>query len=506
MPLSDLWDSQTAEPTHEDGPETSRLRRFVRTSKARAASLLSRQRRKLQRMAMANCDSTLDLDVGAQRVFQQKFLASSTTQWDPLEDTGSAKLIHHFDDSNGRRRAVCTYLKAFATGVRQLFCGDSEAGSATPRSISHVISVHTNDDTNMKLGSGVRGSSEIRSVMNNIQEHIVFSGPPGSEPVWFHVHQPIVALERADTSGLYQAFMAWVLGFTGYTGWRLRPWGLPANLFRNVSSHTHVYVGDALKVNNSVFKYFTQCVRDQDKDTNPTNPSSTSTCALQIRCLIHQVSLTRRYLALGFPGFFSNLVRLGHLYENHSFRQKFKATLSKLLQQNFVFVPVAKLPESAQEWHELKVRELRLHTDGGHMGGLGGRRPGRDTQKRTSTRFKALQQLLQKDNGNPASDSFVHFCVGESCCRGGAQEALSSMVQSYLDLFGNMMLPLLYRWKHCSAASHFVRDGCILHRVLPRVLAAMPTFKGLLAFLIWAERQRDRDMRHLFCSSAIPNP
>jgi hypothetical protein len=43
-----------------------------------------------------------------------------------------------------------------------------------------------------------------------------------------------------------------------------------------------------------------------------------------------------------------------------------------------------------------------------------------------------------------------------------------------------MSVPLLYRWKHAGAANCFVRDGNFLHRILPRGLAAMPSFKGVL--------------------------
>ena len=470
MPLSDLWSSDDAcEQESAHGQSLlEKLTRSNRTSKARAANLLAQQKKKLQRTSMASAYYSVDAEADAKTVFQQKFLASPVTQWDPFEDMGNAKLTHDFaHEANGRRRAVFSYFKNFAASVKTLF----QWGSEKPE-ISHVITVNTNDDTNMKLGSGTRGSAEIRSVMNNIQEHVVFQDSK-SEPTWFHVHQPIVALDRADTFGLYTAFLAWVLGFASYVGWRLRSWGIPHELFRGVYRHTFVYLGDALKVNDALFEYLAQTAHDQADN------AGTMSCALQVHCNIHQLSLTRRYVALGSPGYFSNLVRLGHLFEGHAFRQKLKATMSKIIQENFQYVRVAELPPEVSQHKEFTVRELRLHTDSCHTG-LGGSLPGRRQQKRMSVRLKLLLKLTEKDNGNPLDDSFVHFCLGESCCPGGEQEALSTIVSIYLDLFSNMSVPLLYRWKHAGAANCFVRDGNFLHRILPRALAAMPSFKGVL--------------------------
>lgn len=475
MPLSDLWaDSDGhAARTDEDQALITSLKRSCRTAKARAASLLSRQKKKIERIVGP---SIADTESDAKLVFQQNFLASKNTQWDPLEDSGHAGLIHTFDDVNGRRRAVFSYLKSFAGAVKRLFLSDPASSSQTP--ISHVISVNTNDDTNMKLGSGSRGSTEVRSVMNNIQEHIVVSKSSfssDSEPVWFQLHQPIQALDRADTFGLYTTFMSWILFFCEYVGWRLQCWGVPSNLSQRVKQHTFVYMGDALRVNDAVFRHFVQTIHDQGSKT------STATCALQIHCSIHQLSLTRRYVALGFEGYFSQLVRLGHLFESHGFRSKFQVAMTKLIQQHFTYVRVTQLPPEATEYYAIKVQELRLHTDSYHMG-LGGRRPGRCQGRTTaSVRWKALQKLLVKDNGNPSDDLIVHFCTGQDCCPQGEEQALSTIVAGYLDLFSHMCVPLLYRWKHASSANCYVRDGCFLHRIVPRTLASMPSLKCFLA-------------------------
>ena len=465
MPLSDLWASEPEpknSPNHDsdDGDDASvqKLRRFCKTAKARAASLLSRQARKIERAAMANANSQVEAEASATQVFQQKFLASDATQWDPLEDMGPASSLLQCDESNGRRRAVFYYLKAVAQRVKQVFHWESSSASARP----HCISIHTADDANMKFGSGARGSTEIQTVMANIQEHVVTCSASESECdlTWFNLHQPIVPLDRADTVGLYRAFMGWTLGFSNYVGWRWQCWGIPPDLFRNVARHTVVFVGDALKANSALFKILSQCIHEQEKGPD----ASTQSCCLQILCNIHQVSLTRKNVALGFQGYFSCLVRLGHLFEGHNFRQKFHAAMSKLVQSNFEFIIVGNLPNDVQRWHDMKVQQLRLHTDTGFMGYCG-RNP-----TTMSRRLRVLWKHIEKDNGDPESDKIVHWCTGGTCCPGGREEA-------FLDLFSHMCVPLLYRWKHAGSANNFVRDGFILHRILPRTLQAMPSVK-----------------------------
>ena len=492
MPLSDLWASESpqahvdcdseSESGHQSqchdsarlddaaasASELVQLRKQNRTFKARVASLLSRQKKKIEAEAeAANLDTAnVDPESAARIVFQQDFLASRATQWDPLEDSGTSKLLHSLDDANGRRRAVYTYFKAFADRVRKLFQWDS----TTPTRIRHVISIHTNDDTNVKLGSGARGSAEVRSVMNNIQEHIVLAEQCSSNPVWFALHQPLVALERPDTVCLYSEFMSWILGFVGYVGWRLQVWGMPSALFQHVDQHTLCFVGDAIKVNDSLFKHVAQAVQQQSQQ----GPQS---LALQVRCSIHQLSLSRKGIALGFTGYWSNLVRFGHLFESHSFRQRFKAALSKVVQNNFVYVEVTAMPADWVTWNKAKIDGLQLHSDVGHMGSVGGKRG----NKGSSSRLKTLLKLIQKDNGDPETDLFVHFCHGTQCCPGGQDEALTSMIQLYMELFSHMPVPLLYRWKHGEAANNFISDGFFLHKIIPRTMAEMPAMKCSLA-------------------------
>ncbi len=471
MPLSDLWE---LDQTPSEGEAVQSLRRktsrHFQTIKARIALAVAREKKKRQEAE----EDDVNMDLEATRVFQRQFLASSSQQWDPFEETD--RNCDAFHDAHGRKRAVYLYFKSFAAAVKKLFqCKPAEADSSfqdtqqCQQPIRHLVSLNSNDDTNVKLGSGTRGSSEVRTVMNNIQEHVVIAR--SAEPKWFALHQPIVALDRADTKGLYHAFMAWVLGFAGYVGWRLRAWGIPSDIFKTVHRHTFIFIGDALRVNNALFKNLIQCVLGQGQ-------SPTQSFALQIHCCIHQIALTRKTVVLGFPGYWSCWVRMGHLFESHTFRQKFAATMSMIIQNNFEYIEVAELPVEAVSWNQSKLDALRLHMDIGHMG-LGKRRC-----HKASTRLKLLLKILQKDNGDASSETFTHWCTGQNCCPSGKDEAVTTMITSYLQLFSHAPVPLLYRWKHAAASSNYVRDGFFFHRILPRTLQAMPTVKCALSKII----------------------
>lgn len=455
---SDQEGSESESESHT-ALETQKLRNQSRTFKARVASLLSRQKKKIKDTLKPDGSDNEDADAKLKRSFQQRFLASRSTQWDPLEDAGN---VHSKDsgETSGRRRAIYSYFAAFASAVRHFFHGPSAA------QISHVISINTNDDCNLKLGSGIRGSSEVRSVTNNLQEHIVIS-EASEQPVWFSVHQPIEALERADTPCLYSRFMGWVLAFAGYVGWKLQVWGIPRDIFQNVRRQVVVFVGDALKVKDSLFKYFAETVQQQRN-------CSTKSFALQVHCLIHQVSLTRKNMVLGFSGYWSNVVRLGHLFESHTFRSRFRVAMAKIISENFAFIRVGDLPSDASHWHKQKIDGLRLHSDVGHMG-FGGKKGSRGPK--ASTRLKGLLRILEKDNGDPRSEMFTHWCTGVDCCPGGMDEALTCMMTAYTSHFDHTCVPLLYRWKHAGAANNFVRDGFFLHGILQRTLESMPSMK-----------------------------
>lgn len=473
MPLSDLWGDAAGDALPPQEVDERSFRMQLKMCKARGALAVKRERARLEQ---EHAKDDVDMDIESKRAFQRKFLASASLQWDPFEATHPD--CGEFEAVSGRKRAVYLYFKSLAVAVKNMFqwnantdpgLGVADVSCQDTQPVHHLISMNTNDDTNIKLGSGIRGATEVRSVMNNIQEHVVVT--EGAKQKWFSIHQPIIALDRATTMGLYQAFMSWILGFSGYVGWRLRPWGLPSDILKTVRKHTFIFIGDALPVNTGVCKFLIQCLQ---------RPGPTQSAVLQVQCNIHQVSLTRKSVVLGFAGYWSTLVRMGHLWESHTFQQRFRACMAKIIQENFQYIRVQSLPPEAFKWSERKIDSLRMFLDIGHQG-YGGFRSRSNKKDKPSTRLKWLVKLCQKDNGDNTTDSFTHFCTGEDCCPNGPSEALSEMISSYLQLFAHPPIPLLYRWKHAAAASNFVRDGFFWHKVLPRTFEAMPTLKCALS-------------------------
>ena len=505
MPLSDLWgaassvdsgsgadedhgnhghspssgsSSGSSSQSHSDkAAELEKYRRRQQTEKARAAALLSRQRKKLEKEK----ESQHEPDPVAQ--FQRTYFASKLARkgwWSPFEDGSVLQ-----PSVERRRRAVWVYFTNLASRLKAFFLGQAESsdGEAEHRiepqrcDFSHVISVNVNDDTNIKLTPAQRKSRSVRSVMANIQHHIVFRhGVPDSDmPSWFLLHQPILVLQRAVASQMLHQFRSWCLHLAGQVGPRMLAWGIPGDIFKHVRRQTFIFVADALKANNTLFRQLSKimhyrAVERERQELQVRMPPDD--VALQMHCNIHQVSLTRRALVLGFEGYWSSLVRLGHLFEAHSFRQRFATSLAKVVSDSFTYVECGEdLPPEAATWRQETIRCLRLHSDDGHAGLRGAK---------VSKRMRNIWKHMEKDNGNPRAPSIVHWCTGQSCCPGGKEEALAFLIESFTRMFEYTCVPLLYRWKHAAKANNFVRDGFFWHRILPRTLQNLPSVKGHL--------------------------
>lgn len=432
--------------------EAKKLRLQRQTAKARAASLAAKAVRK----AAVQGGNDGGEDSGPptfDTVFQRSFFKpNSTTMW--FDEAGSENL----EERKNRKRAVWSYLSAFANKLVQLFHPHADAAQ---QEISHVISTYVLDDTNMTLLSAQFGTNEVRTALNCIQRHLVVR--PETMPVWFQFHQPLVFLQTPSAEEIHMHFRAWAIAFCKEVGSRLQFCGVPKHLFARVKWHVVAFVGDALKVNDSVCKKLVKQIHHQ-----PFAGEGPKTVLLQLHCVIHQISLTRKGLALGFTGLWSTLVRLGHLFESHSFRLGFKRAMRKVIGQSFFFLRVDVLPSDSPTWRQARIHSLRLFSDSGHSGGL--------KSGSASRRLKALLNC-KTDNGDPHGKAFCHWCVGSECCSGVPGEALERMVCEYESIFDRLQVPLLYRWKHASQAISFLRDGIFLHNIIPRTLNEMSNMK-----------------------------
>ena len=89
---------------------------------------------------------------------------------------------------------------------------------------------------------------------------------------------------------------------------------------------------------------------------------------------------------------------------------------------------------------------------------------------------RLLDQLLNFLNGDTRGDTLTHWCLtsdesGKPCCKND-QDSWNKLVSLLTPfLTKGYPVPLLYRMKHYGPAASYIRVGCCLHRLLPRVLA-----------------------------------
>lgn len=94
-------------------------------------------------------------------------------------------------------------------------------------------------------------------------------------------------------------------------------------------------------------------------------------------------------------------------------------------------------------------------------------------QSRSKGTVALVEELLQFLNGDTRQHTLVHFCKSTPagpCCSSDtdAFNKLASMLTAFLAK--GFPVPLLYRMKHYSGAASFIRVGCCLHNLLPRIL------------------------------------
>ena len=173
MPLSNLWqqpaedsDSASASDGLCAAEELALLRRQVKTFRARCASRLSRQKRRLEQD-----DSKYD----ATKEFQHTYFKSRVSWTWGTRTIGWRASVPDQTPAD-RRRAIWLYFKSLVSALNSLFLGrDPAQEQQDKQTIAHVISINVADDTDIKLSSGLFRSVEVRSIFNCIQQHVVVS-------------------------------------------------------------------------------------------------------------------------------------------------------------------------------------------------------------------------------------------------------------------------------------------------------------------------------------------
>ena len=77
--------------------------------------------------------------------------------------------------------------------------------------------------------------------------------------------------------------------------------------------------------------------------------------AAMFSCGIHGCALIRKPVVLSYPGLWSGVVRLSHLFESLSFRGKYKRAIHRLVRSNYKRIPVQELPADAARLRPIVV-------------------------------------------------------------------------------------------------------------------------------------------------------
>jgi hypothetical protein len=359
MPLSDLWkaadeppelcesasdsvaDSDPSDSDDDDDDDDPKptedlaggIKRRLQTEKARTASLLAKQAKRMEEHVTPQQT--------AAEFFQEKCF---TPGWKHYFDS----TFHSF---RIQKRAVRSYLLAMVAAINSAL--DQSQGQ-----FEYMMTTNVVDDVSLVVSTNtVRDmTNTVRTVMHNYQQVILarYTGDCLRHKS-FLLHRPSIYLNSAKYKDMCAGFMSWLLSSAhDGVGQHLISLGLDSSLLRLIRLTLTVFIGDALKTNDSLFHELRcQTVLANLRDVAKKH------AALRVKCLLHQSCLIRRPLALCFDGFWSTQVRLGHLFESCSFKLAFNDSLVAVVEDLFDFLLVGAVPDSCQLHRSRAIRSLR---------------------------------------------------------------------------------------------------------------------------------------------------
>lgn len=436
-----------------------KLKNQKKTAKARETVLMNKAKRKLAQQAQ--------LKLPGHPAEEFRSLVQPESVLNQPGGTGTRRFQ--------RLRLLISFLKRWAATLVTFFSGtdSTESDEGVPKpDISHTLITCVIDDTNMRLSSpSVPGANEIKksrvvSVMNHVQQLILCytkaaaggndcannTTPGPVQHRYLTVHTPLVCLPKADTRTIAVEFVTRLLFFVGRVSRRFEPYGLTNALLQGVLLQGVCCCFDSLVTNIAMLKKVRVAIAAAHRDN-----SSCEAKAVYpfwgVTCQLHQLALARKPLLNSWGGFWSSIVRLGHLFEIHSFRAQFRSALLEIIQESFKWIPVAQLPEQSSQWAQRRCEVLGIQSPEDLGSGSG-----RTYQRK---HFEYHRRLWQFDNSDCESLDICHWCTG--CCVGtSAQQksrhALLQICKYFLILFGfGYPIPLLYRWVHAQRALQYCK-------------------------------------------------
>ena len=414
--------------------ELQKLRRRARTSAARAALMVKRANSKLQASVPGG-----EVEQHRAAGYRKDMQPDSSIHLPGTHDSDGRK------DRPRRLRLLVSYVQAWCAAITRFFQRDDIR-------IHHVLTCSITDDTNMKLATVPAGSthwrlSRVVTVMNSTQQLVARFSRCDSDSDFksFTVPTPQVSLQRASAACLTTEYTSRLLLFLGRVSQRFRISGITADLER-VPIQALVLSFDSLVTNMAMLKRMRAAQHEKRVELQVKGVIAP---ILAICCGIHQLALTRKSLVLRFGGVWTSIVRLGHLFEAHSFRRQFQAALLQVVVSSYSYVACSSLPRSAKQWRLQRLRKCNLLTD---------------DPAYSSKRRQLHMCLSQFDNCDSESVQIIHYCTGQ-CCVGSSKEAKSEyallqLCKLYSLLFAHgYPVPLLYRWVHASRALQFCKEA-----------------------------------------------
>jgi hypothetical protein len=138
-------------------------------------------------------------------------------------------------------------------------------------------------------------------------------------------------------------------------GERLLKIGIAAESFaKAVPLSVMVVCDDNLKANTLVFNELRNKLAEQGHVAH---------AAMNFKCGLHTVSLTRRPIALSVPNYWTTLVRLGHLFESSTYRKDFAAALEAVIRSHFKWIPCSTMPPESAAWRRIRAQALKTDCD-----------------------------------------------------------------------------------------------------------------------------------------------
>lgn len=221
-------------------------------------------------------------------------------------------------------------------------------------SVPVVLASYIVDDCQLRLvGEAVISrKAEGMNIMNICQSlHICTSGRQQRS---LRIPTPIIQVLNGSAMGMFQSFSSWqILSVLG-VGQRFLNLGLNPSLGNGVACTVQCVCDDSFRANAVVFREIRKRVVAQTDCRH---------MAINLKCNVHLGNLIRKSLVLAIPGYWTTVVRLGHLFELSRFRQQFAKMMSTIIAASFNWVPVASLSIEMKNWYNQSLTALDLWKD-----------------------------------------------------------------------------------------------------------------------------------------------